>query len=391
MTAATSADVRKASGNILQVLVMGALAFLPGPCLQAEPDLLRHATSERYFTVHSLALSDSGRPHALISSAPDRFATGPYTLSVVSSDGAQSKTRVTELRALARMGPLAELAVDAAGVYALAISDERGLLFSLHDSKGTKLHELAPLPDQVPIALFAASRGFLLVSNRGHYLIDGSGKVAFEETAPSGTYIAAAVELPAHDCSFASILVHPAERKWVLRQHCLEETGFKLRSSVEGPAAAAASHPLRLAANARQVLITASSATERGKWVAVQCLLGDSVSCVASPLHNVPGNPIIVVKGLAAFMPTSSTAVILAPSEGGDALWLASLRGSKEGPTPSRMISLPGLPKESTAILESMALRQSGESVWLAVAYSDWDPPSAAGVSAPQQRSSVRQ
>ena len=373
------------------MLVMGVLGLLPGPCLQAETDVLRHATSERHFTVHSLALSDAGRPHALISAAPDRFATGPYTLSVASADGTQSKTRIAELRTLARMGPLAELAVGAMGEYALALSDERGLLFSLHDSNGTKLGELAPLPDQVPIALFATSRGFILVSNRGHYLIDGHGKMALEEAAPSGAYIAAAVELPAHDCSFASVLVHPAERKWVLRQHCLEESGFKLRSSVEGPPAAAASYPLRLAASVRQVLITAPSATERGKWVAVRCLLGDSVSCAASPIHNVPGNPIIVVKGLAAFMPTPSTAVLLAPSDGGDALWLARLRGSKERPTPSRMITLPGLPKESTAILESMALRQSGESVWLAVAYSDWDPPSAAaaGASAPQQRSNV--
>src|SRR5688572_21137591 len=232
VTAATSADVRESSGNILQMLVMGVLGLLPGPCLQAEPDVLRHATSERHFTVHSLALSDSGRPHALFASASDRFATGPYTLSVASADGPQSKTRVTELRTLARMGPLAELAVGAAGEYALALSDERGLLFSLHDSDGTKLGELAPLPDQVPIALFATSRGFILVSNRGHYLIDGDGRVALEEAAPRGTYIAAAVELPTHDCSFASVLVHPAERKWVLRQHCLEEKGFKLRSSV---------------------------------------------------------------------------------------------------------------------------------------------------------------
>jgi hypothetical protein len=388
--AATSREVTASLRRVLLASALVALTASATQRAQAQPVVLRHQTMEGHFTVHSLTLSPSGRPHALISSAPDRYAAGPQVLSVLSAGEGHSMTRVTELRTLAQMGPLAELAVGANGEYALAASDVSGLLFSLHAPDGTQRVELERrLSDHVPIALFGMTGGFILVTNRGHYVIDEEGEVVFEEAAPEGTYTAAAVEMPGAECRLVSLLVEPATSRWLLRRHCLGAKGFKLQSSVNGPATAAPSHRLRLSASASEVLVTAASAAEQGKWVLVRCTLVDSASCASSSLPDVPANPILAVKGLPLFILPPSTAVLLAPTDDGRALWLARVGTRQERPLSARVLSLPGNPRNSTALLESLTLRQSGKVAWYAVAYSDWDQAADVSSTAPRQRSSI--
>lgn len=388
MIAVTSLE--SALRDAVCLFALGLLAAICAPVARAQVQVaFRHATTEGHLVVHAMALSPSGRPHALISRSPERFAAGPHTLSVVSAGDALSTTRVIELRTLSKMGPFASLAMNAAGEWALAASDESGLLFSLHAPGGAKIRELAtPLADQVPVELIATPTGFVLVGNGGYYSIDREGSITAAEKTGEGTYVTAAVMLPT-DCGLVSVVVDAAARRWALQRRCLDAAeGFTLHSSIEGPSNAEPNHLFRLGTERGAVLVTAS-AGKAGQWVGLRCAFADPAGCESASIPNVPSNPLLAVKGLPVLAFDHSNPIVVAAAEDGRGLWLSPWGPVKEERLSPRVLPIPGVARDSTALVESIAAIASADTVWLAVAHADWDVPPAAKSVTPRQRSTV--
>ena len=382
-------SLERAWREALALLALGLLTGLCAPAARAQAQVaFRYATTDGHLVVHALPLSASGQPHVLISRSPERFATGPHTLSVVSAGDTLSTTRVIELRTLSKRGPRASLAVNAAGEWALAASDESGLLFSLHAPGGAKIRELAtPLADQVPVELVATPTGFVLVGNGGYYSIDREGSITAAEMADEGTYVAAAAMLPT-ECGLVSVAVDVTAHRWALQRRCLDGEGFRLHSSVEGPSNVKPNHLFRLGTERGAVLVTAS-AGKSGEWVGLRCAFADPAGCESASIPNVPSNPLLAVKGLHVLAFDHSNPIVVAAAEDGRGLWLSPLGPVKGERLSPRVLPIPGVAQESTALLESMTAIASADTVWLAIAHADWDPPPAVKSAAPRQRSTV--